>query len=178
MHFEFGIPELCISDLGTQLVAGANIIQTFISDPITLLYFEENNVCPLQFDQYFKRCSQLGSLVKVCVKLVKRLLFGSIKIMVFSYSDFNFLDCHTVHLANRIPIAFKESLREANISVPEPITPEMIIKAYELTSLKLIPELQDIPDGPDWRPNSSADHIKNECAKLRKSRNAPVTIYH
>ena len=151
MHcFEFGIPELCISDLGTQLVAGANIIQTFISDPITQLYFEENNVRPLQFDQYYKGCSQLGSLVEVCVKLVKRLLFGSVKKMILSYSDFEFLVCHTVHLANRRPIAFKESLREANTdSVPEPITPEMIVKGYELTSLNLIPELQDIPVDPD-----------------------------
>ena len=180
MHcFEFGIPELCISDLGTQLVAGANIIQTFISDPITQLYFEENNVRPLQFDQYYKGCSQLGSLVEVCVKLVKRLLFGSVKNMILSYSDFEFLVCHTVHLANKRPIAFKESLREANIdSVPEPITPEMIVKGYELTSLNLIPELQDIPVDPDWRPDSNPDHIKDEYAKLRKSRNALITIHH
>ena len=178
--FEFGIPEICVSDLGTQLVAGANIMQSFLSDHETRLYFEENNVRPIQFQQFFKGCSKLGSLVEVCVKLVKRLLFGSIKNSVLSYEDFNFLVCHTVHLANRRPIAFKDSLREDNLnSVPEPITPEMLVRGYELVSLNLIPELQDIPDtDPDWQPNLNPHNVKNEYEKLRKARSNLINIYH
>ena len=37
--FEYGIPQLCISDLGTQIVAGANLITSFLNDPSTQLYF-------------------------------------------------------------------------------------------------------------------------------------------
>ena len=61
--FEYGIPQLCISDLGSQLVAGSNIISSFLSDPETQLYFEEKNVKPISFQQYAKGASQLGSLV-------------------------------------------------------------------------------------------------------------------
>ena len=65
--FQFGIPQLCISDLGTQLVAGANIIHSFMNDPQTKPYFEEINVKPISFQQSFKGGSQLGSLVEdVC----------------------------------------------------------------------------------------------------------------
>ena len=178
--FDFGIPQLCISDLGTQLTAGANIIKNFLSDHQTQLYFEENNVRPLTFQQYFKGCSKLGSLVEVCVKMVKRLLFGSIKNNVLSYADFEYLVCHTVHLANRRPIAFKEALREGNVEgVPEPITPEQIIKGYELTSLNLIPALQYVPDDPEWHADlNPSQHIKDEYAKLRKVRGTLIEKYH
>ncbi|XP_068218540.1 uncharacterized protein [Palaemon carinicauda] len=52
------------------------------------------------------------------------------------------------------PIAFKESLREEDLDfIPEPITPEQLVKGYELTSMNLLPELQGIPDeDPDWQP--------------------------
>ena len=36
--FEFGIPQNCYSDLGTQLVAGANVITDFLKDLETLNY--------------------------------------------------------------------------------------------------------------------------------------------
>ena len=178
---EFGIPQLCVSDLGSQLTAGANIITNFINDYETQLYFESNNVQPLTFQQYFKGCSKLGSLVETCVKMVKRLLFGSIKNHILSFPDFEYIVCHTVHLSNRRPIAFKESLRDGNLaSVPEPITPELMIKGYELTSLNLIPELQSVPDvDPDWLDDSNpSQQIKDEFMKLRKVRNTLREKYH
>ena len=182
MHcFEYGIPQLCISDLGTQLVAGANIISSFIADPETQLYFEENNVKPLSFHQYFKGYSQLGSLVEVCVKMIKKLIFGSIKNNILTYFDFEFLICNVVHLVNRRPIAFKDALRDNNIDyVPEPITPEQIIRGYELSSLNLIPDLQPIPlDDQDFDPNnSSSSNITDNYSKLCKVRKYLVDAYH
>ncbi|XP_068239919.1 uncharacterized protein [Palaemon carinicauda] len=178
--FDYGIPELCVSDMGTQLVAGANVMQNLLSDHASQLYFEENNIRPIQFQQYFKGCSKLGSLVEVCVKQVKRLLFGSIKNLVLSYDDFEFIVCHTVHLVNRRPIAFKESLREEDLDfVPEPITPEQLVKGYELTSMNLLPELQGIPDeDPDWQPCVNPQQVKDEYMKLRKVRNNLLSKYH
>ena len=108
--FEYGIPQLCISDLGTQIVAGANLITSFLNDPSTQLYFEERGTKPLSFQQYFKGCSQLGSLLEVCVKLVKRLIYGSIRNNILNYFDFDFLVCQVVHLANRRPIALRRLL--------------------------------------------------------------------
>ena len=179
--FEYGIPELCISDPGSQLTAGANLVNSFLSDPQTQLYFEENNVKPLTFHQYYKGCSKLGSLVEVCVKMVKRLLFGSIKNLILNYFDFEYIVCHTVHLVNRRPIAFKESVREGNLnSVPEPITPEHLLKGYEITSLNLIPDLHRVPDSdPEWKGDlKPADSIRDEYYKLRKVRHNLIDKYH
>ncbi|XP_068231917.1 uncharacterized protein [Palaemon carinicauda] len=176
MHcLEYGIPQLCISDQGSQLVAGANIITSFIRDPETLLYFEENNVAPLSFQQYSKGASQLGSMVEVCVKMVKTLIFGAIKNNILSYSDFEFLVCNVIHLANRRPIAFKEVVRnDSKDSLPEPITPEHLIRGYELSSLNLIPELQSIPKDPDFDSRDIARSYQGLC-KVKENLN---NIYH
>ena len=110
MHcFDFGIPQLCISDLGTQAVADVNIISYFINDPQMKLYFDKNNVEPIFFQQYFKGGSQLDSLVEMCVKMVRRLIFGAIKKNVQSYFDFELSVSNVIHLVNRRPIAFNES---------------------------------------------------------------------
>ena len=174
--FEFGIPQLCVSDLGSQIVAGANTISSFINDPSSQLYFEEKGIKPLTFEHYFKGQSQLGSLVEVCVKLVKRLIFGSIRNNILSYSDFEFLVCQVTHLANRRPIAFKEALRDNGIDIPEPITPELLLRGYELSSMNLIPNLQPIPNGEDdFKFNTS---IKDEFSQLSKVKESLHKIYN
>ena len=66
------MPQPCISDLGSQFTAGFNLLTDWLNDPETSAYFERNNIKPLSFQQYFKGCSKLGSLVEICVKLVKR----------------------------------------------------------------------------------------------------------
>lgn len=77
--FDHGLPELCISDLGSRLVATSNIISDFLKDMDTLKYLKINGVKPIRFEQYFKGCSQLGSMVEICVKMTKILIFGAIK---------------------------------------------------------------------------------------------------
>ena len=83
--FQYGVPQLVLSDMGSQLVAGGNIVQTFLNDSQSENYFRDNNSKVTTFDQYFKGHSQLGSLVESCVKLSKRLLYGAIKNNVLQY---------------------------------------------------------------------------------------------
>ena len=175
--FEYGIPQLCISDLGTQIVAGANLITSFLNDPSTQLYFEERGIKPLSFQQYFKGCSQLGSLVEVCVKLVKRLIYGSIRNNILSYFDFDFLVCQVVHLANRRPIAFKEALRDNDAEVPDSITPELLIWGYELSSLNLIPDLQPVPTGEE-EFHMPTYKLNQDFVQLSRVRNSLMDLYH
>ena len=40
--FEYGVPVLVLSDLGSQLVAGAAVVTDFLNDPSVLSYFEKN----------------------------------------------------------------------------------------------------------------------------------------
>lgn len=179
MHcFEHGIPQLCVSDLGSQLVAGTNAISSFLNDPDSLLYFEENNVKPIAFQQYFKGASELGSLVEVCVKMIKKLIFGAIKTNVLTYIDFEYLICNVIHIVNRRPIAFKEALRGDSTDVPEPLTPEIVIRGHELSSLNLIPELQPVPfDDDDFIPDIPSN-IRESNIKLCKVRKRLYDTYH
>ena len=174
--FEYGIPQLCVSDLGTQLTAGANVISSFLNDSESQLYFEENKVKPIAFQQYFKGASQLGSLVEICVKMVKRLIFGAIRNNILSYQDFEFLIGKTIHLINKRPIAFKEALRDSSLEVPDPITPEMLIRGYELTSLNLIPDLQPVPSDEDFILDSSS--VEQNYESLNKVRKKLMDVYH
>ena len=72
--YEYGVPQLFISDLGSQITAGINVIKDMINDPEVRSYFDFHGVKPVTFQQYFKGGSQLGSMVEVCVKMIKRLI--------------------------------------------------------------------------------------------------------
>ena len=175
--FEFGTPELVLSDMGSQLVAGANLISDLIKDTETQLFFEERNMKSIKFDHYFKGCNELGSLVEICVKLTKRLIHGSIRNNVLDLIDFQFIVAQTVHLVNKRPIAFKESLRGRNDEAPSPITPEILLKGYDLASIDIVPSSEPGSDS-DWRHGSSPiDHIRESFAKLNKVRNYLSEIY-
>jgi hypothetical protein len=143
--FQFGVPQYCISDLGTQIVAGGNVIRDFLKDVETKNYFQEKGVKTLTFDHFDKGKSELGSMVETLVKITKRLLYGSMKKNVLSFREFEFFIEQTVHLANRRPVAFKETLRDS-LNVPDPITPEILIHGHELLSFNIIPDLQEPPD--------------------------------
>ncbi len=179
--FEYGIPQLVLSDLGSQLVAGANIISDFLKDHEAQSYFEENNVKPIKFEQYFKGCNKLGSLVESCVKATKRLIYGSIRNNVLECREFEFIVGQTVHLINRRPVAFKDGLRDnSGEYVPDPITPESLIHGHNLVSLNMIPYLQSDPE-PDPYLISSEDPvslIKNSFSKLKKVRSKLIESYN
>ena len=179
--FEFGIPQYCVSDLGSQLVAGANIIANFLNEVDTQLYFSECGVKAISFDQYFKGCSKLGGMVESCVKLTKRLINGSIRNNILTFRDFEFIIYHTTHLVNRRPVAFKEALRDLpDNSLPKPITPEMLTRGYPLVSLNLIPELQGVPESdPDWQKFAHpVSQILDNYKGLKEVRNRLIERYH
>ena len=77
MHiFNNGLPELCISDMGSQIVAGSNKINAYIlNESETHKFFKFNNIQSPEFEQYFKGKKELGGLVEICVKLSKNACF-------------------------------------------------------------------------------------------------------
>ncbi|XP_068237328.1 uncharacterized protein [Palaemon carinicauda] len=176
LTYEFGIPSLCLSDLGSQFVGGANQISSFLSDYETNAYLQEHGIKSFKFEQYYKGCNQLGSLVESCVKLTKRLLFGAMRNNILPLRDFDFIVHKTKHLVNRRPISFKESLRDSSgESIPEIITPEMLIHGRELVSINIIPQLQ----GPtDADPEFNADQIPSSLLKLQNVRHNLIKIYN
>lgn len=107
--FEHGLPGRVASDLGSQLVAGADIITDHLNSVESKAFLAENRIGAVEFNQYFKENRAMGSLVKICVKLTKRVIYGTIKKNVLDREDFNFIVSQTIHLLNKRPIACKEA---------------------------------------------------------------------
>ena len=176
---QFGCPELIVSDSGSNLTAGSNILKDFLKDKETQMYLSENNMKPLDFMQYPRGCSELGGVVESCVKLSKRLIHGAIRNNVLDYFDFTFLIQQVVHLLNRRPLVFKEALRDGTTSeLPSPITAEMLLKGHELISLNLIPELHDQNNDEDFVPISDRKHLDESFRKLSKCRQNLIRLYN
>ena len=139
----------------------------YLNDPDIVDYMNQNGMKKFEFIHYTKGRSELGSLVESMVKITKRLTFSSIRNTVISYKDFVFLINYVGHMANRRPIAFKDALRDSNITVPTPITPEMLLHGRELVSVNIIPELNNQDDNdPEWMMNNSKTIINcNYCIR-------------
>ena len=149
--FEYGVFDFCISDQGSQIKSGANIISAFVDDYETKSFFESHGINNISFYQYPKGNSSLGSVVESCVKLVKTMIVKSIRKVVLDYFDFEMIINQTVHLVNKRPLAFKEGLRSLNIDeTPEPITPEMLLRGYDTCSINIIPSLQGAVEDPSY----------------------------
>ena len=179
--FEYGVPEHCFSDLGSSLVAGANVVTDFLKDADTQSYFEECGIKTLSFEHYAKGCHPLGGLVEICVKMVRDMLRCSVKKYVLEIRDFEFAVAQTIHMVNRRPVAFQEGLRDvSNETVPDPITPEKLIHGFDLVSLNIIPELQPEPEhDPDWLKNTDPlSNIQESYFKLKKTRHLLSETYH
>ena len=73
---EHGLANFILSDMGSQIVAGADIIQNFLDDPQTVNYLQETGAQKIEFHHYYKGRHELGSLVETAVKAVKRLISG------------------------------------------------------------------------------------------------------
>ena len=174
--FDFGIFSFCISDLGSQIRAGANIISTFIDDYETKSFFESRGISNVKFQQYPKGNSSLGSVVESCVKLVKHIMFKSIRTFVLDYFEFEMIVHQTIHLVNKRPIAFKDGLRSLKIDeTPDAITPEMLVKGYDTTSVNIIPYLQVVEDDTD--PDYGSGTINAKYSRLNKVRSNLIDQY-
>ena len=177
--FEYGTPELCLSDMGSSLVAGGNIIRNCLNDSAVTSYLRDNNIKPMSFTHYSKGCHQLGGLVESCVKISKRLIYGAIRTQVLDIFDFKFLLAQTVCIANKRPIALKEALRDGLSTdvLPAPITPEVLLKGHDLVTLNIVPS-QPTEIDPEWTPVSDRDaHIRHSYNALNTNRQRLGEIY-
>lgn len=175
--FKYGLCQLVLSDMGSQLKAGGNKIETFIkSDPEIQNFFSKNNIKTIEFEQYAKGNHALGSLVEICVKMTRRLIYGAIRNLVLTFNEFYFIVQQTKCIVNRRPIVFHDSLRENEITeLPEVITPESLIHGRSLTTMMIIPELHSsIIEDPDFDNQFKLE----DFSTLVKARNRLIRIYN
>ena len=178
--FEFGIPSLIVSDNGSQIVAGVDQTVNFLNDPETLEYLQQNNINNLEFKPYPAGASQLGAVVESMVKMVKKMIQSSVRNNVLLYDEFDFLISEVKMLINKRPLCFKHLLASDHLNEDtlEPLTPEIIIKGYEVPCVNVIPELHGNLD--DWNKgdqNLCNSRLRDKFVKLKKVRSNLHSIY-
>ena len=176
--FQMGMASLILSDMGPQIVAGGNIVSDYLKDAESKNYLEENGIQSMEFEQYVKGHNELGSLVESCVKLTKRLISGAIKNNILNFFEFQYIIAQTICIVNKRPVAFHEGLRDTESDeIPAPITPELLLRGYEVPVINIIPELQEIPENdPEWNINP-AKEIQDNWSKLRTVGKNLLEIY-
>ena len=175
--FNHGVPGACTSDLGSQLVAGANILRSLMNDAETQIYLELFGIKQFRSDHFFKGKSELGSLVESCVKLTKQLLYKSIGRNILSFRDFDFIMQKTIMLVNKRPVAFKNINCDLDqLDNFQPITPENLIRGCNLPMLNFVGGQSDDDQDPDWLPDSN--YIQTAKLKFEKVRLRLVKLYN
>lgn len=175
--YRWGVPRLVLSDLGSQLVAAAGLVQDFLKDADTRKYLNIHGISEVKFDQYFKGNHCLGGLVETLIKQAKRLVYGSIRNNVIDYFDFELIIQEVASIMNKRPIAFLPALRENSIDeIGEAISPEMLVHGNILPTVNCIPQLQPDAEEEEWTPPGSAE-IPAVYRKLQKIRSQLADLY-
>lgn len=181
--YEYGLFSFCLTDLGSQIVAGAKILTGFLSDEDTKKFYTDQGIKPVSFQHYAKGNSSLGSLVENLVKQCKHLIAKAVGKIILQFTEFQLFIDKAKHIINRRPTAFKESLRDscASVVLPVPITPKNLLRGYEVNSFNIIPQLQsnDTINDPNFIPvEASSEFLRETFLKLRKVSDRLRTIYH
>ena len=50
--YQWGLPSVCITDMGSQIIAGTNIITAFLNDPDTNQFFDQSNIKKTTFKHF------------------------------------------------------------------------------------------------------------------------------
>lgn len=156
-----------ISDNQPSFVSGLQNMPILMLDVELKNYFKMHNIKILDFQPYPSGASFLGGAVESMVKQVKHIIVAGTSNKEVSLREFEFLVAKAKALINKRPIGFKSMLR-ANESDPElqfVITPELLLKGYEVPSINVLPclDISDQIDDLDWQLNT------NEPFELFKS---------
>ena len=173
---DFGLPSQVLSDQGSSIKSGSNIILDNLNECETQRYFTENQIETPEFEQYAKGNSALGSLVESLVKAVRLHIGKVFGKKVLTQEGFRYLVSEAQHFVNKRPICFKESLRDIrNKGIIEPITPEILLKGYSVDCLSIAPNFSTEPQ--NWLPEGQ-NAIRQANKDLNESREFLRTVYH
>lgn len=142
MHvLEYGIMQHILSDNGSPIVSSIKSIQSFLQDNYVNNFLKERNIKILEFSPYPAHSSRLGGTVESLVKQVKNMIYSSLGKNTLQDDHFHYLVKECNVLINKRPLSFKESLRNSSSESMEPLTPEKLLKGYDIPNLLIIPQL-------------------------------------
>ena len=180
--FDYGTPSLIISDNGSPIVSGMQQMISYLNDDITKEFLLERNIKCVSFQPYPAGASKLGGLVESMVKQIKRIVTSTIRNNILLEDDFTFLISEAKMLINKRPIAYKNILckDDFNEDLLNPLTPEIIIKGYDVACVNIIPQLNCDDDWyqGDLLLDNEQKLIKTRYNKLNKVKSNLEKLYH
>lgn len=171
---EYGMIEHFISDNQPSFISGTSILARVIEETEVQNYLKVNGVKQFNFQTYPAGASFLGGAVESLVKQVKHLLFAGINKQLVSLREFEFLVTEARVLINKRPIAYKSVLSENGVDgeMPYAITPELLLRGYEVPSVNILPGSTDSDylSDLDWQPGSSKTFASFKSLKKVQSK--------
>jgi len=178
--FQYGMPQRIVSDNGSPIVSSVNQIRNLLSDdPEVKNFLVERNIESLDFSPYPSGASHLGGVVESLVKQVKNMIFCSISRNVLPVDHFRLLIAECKMMINKRPIAMKSSVRDSDCEF-DVITPEMVVRGYDVPSLAIIPQLDsELIDDEPYDPNciASSKSLFESFSALRSVRHKLCDLY-
>jgi len=173
---EYGIMQHILSDNGSPIVSSVHSIQSFLDDTDVNNFLKERNIKSLEFSPYPAEASKLGGTVESLVKQVKNMIYSTIRNNTLSFDDFTYLVRESNVLINKRPLTFFESIRDTSTNSIDPITPEMLLKGYDVPNILIIPQLQPTDENDADFPLRS-DPLSEKFSRLRRVRCKLKEIY-
>ncbi len=166
---EYGVPSKVLSDNGTPIVQGMSLLKESLDSVEVKNFLKEQNIEILTFSPYPANTSKLGGTIESLVKQVKFFVYGACQKQIHKYKDFQFLIFEIKLLINRRPIAYKNILHNlGDNEFPDCLTPEMIVKGYEIPSLSILPHLHENDDDNFFIEDSSEEVWKKVFVSYKK----------
>ena len=152
---EYGIMEVIISDNQPSFIAGMECISKILSSIEIKNFLKMHNIKPVSIEPYPSGASFLGGAVESLVKQVKNILYTSMSNKKVTLGHFYFLTAETKILVNKRIIGFKHVLTNPQecIDIPFAMTPEILLKGYEVPSFNIL-AMDNDTDDPTWSPNN------------------------
>ena len=177
--YSYGMMSRLISDNQTSFSSGVDHVMTLLQDSEVESFLAENNIEKLSYLPYPSGASFLGSCVESMVAQIKHVLYSSIGKRLLTLRELELCVAEAMHLVNKRPIALKEMLSSSDITneMPYALTPEVLIKGYQVPSLNILPlsSNDDLHD-PDWT-SSGTSKLYDSFRQLSAVRNKIADIY-
>jgi hypothetical protein len=181
--FAYGIPSRIIADNGSSIVSSVHQIQKFLEDTEVRNFLTERKIEQLTFEPYPSQASYLGGIVESLVKQVKFMILSSVGKNVLPYDQFNFYVKECNMLINKRPITCTPLLINPNTdSLDQVLTPEKLVKGYDVPSIAVIPYLSTEDSSPGdslWHRGGPAmgQQLWDSFSRLSKVRSRLRDIY-
>ena len=142
----YGPPSHILGDNGSPIVSSLKIITDLMNDSEIQQFLAQRGIKFMKFDPYLAHASYLGGIVESLVKQVKHLIYTTVGKNHLYVFQFNLLVKECNMLINKRPVAGDCSTVKLEDPTLQILTPELIVRGYEIPCISVIPHDVDLND--------------------------------